>query len=156
MGLTADSNKSKPSTKTLREFGWVVGGILILLFGVIRPLIHVWGQFDCACIVSISSTIASHSPQWPWFIGGGLAIVGTIVPQLLSPVYWLWMKIGDVLGWVNTRIILSVFFFIAITPVGFIMRLLNYDPMRRKWDAKASTYRVEIPSLPDNHLEVLY
>ena len=113
------------SNKELRKFGLVTGGMLILFFVGLIPWI--WN-------VSI--------PMWPLYAAGILAAMALVWPASLGPVYAIWMKFAEALGWVNTRIILSVIFFLMFFPIGMVMRLFN-DPMRRRLDETAASYRVE-------------
>lgn len=109
--------------KELREFGLLTGTIVAVLFGLLLP----W--------------LRSHPvPLWAWIIAGVLWVLAALVPMVLQPVYQVWMRIGLVLGWVNTRIILGIIFFALIMPMGTIMRLFNQDPMARKFDANLKTY----------------
>jgi hypothetical protein len=50
------------------------------------------------------------------------------------------MFFAIVLGWVNTRLLLGLFFFLLVTPVGLVLRLVRRDPLDRKFDASAATY----------------
>ena len=59
----------------------------------------------------------------------------------LNFVYKNWMRIGLVLGWIQTRIILGVLFYIMITPIGLMKRLLNQAPMMRSLDPELPNYR---------------
>jgi hypothetical protein len=52
------------------------------------------------------------------------------------------MKLGLMLGWINSRIILSIVFFVIVTPMGLLMKLLNRDTMNRQWELQRSTYRI--------------
>jgi hypothetical protein len=52
-------------------------------------------------------------------------ILGLAVPVALRPVHKVWMSLAYVLGWVMTRVILSLLFFLGVTPVGLIGRLLG-------------------------------
>lgn len=54
------------------------------------------------------------------------------------------MHIGHVLGAINTRIILGTLFFLVITPTGLLMLLLGKDPMARRFDQEARSYRVPV------------
>jgi hypothetical protein len=67
---------------------------------------------------------------------------GLVWPAVLRKPYDLWMGLAHVLGWINTKIILSIMFYTVFTPAAFIMRLIGRDPMTRDFDANASTYRV--------------
>jgi hypothetical protein len=62
------------------------------------------------------------------------------------------MAVGDVLGWVNTRLVLGLIFFGLITPMALVLRLAKRDPMRRAFDPGATTYRVRRQPRPGAHL----
>ena len=127
------------SNKELRKFGLVTGGMLILFFDLLIPWI--WGS---------GLPTLQMLPTWPMMIAGVLASMALIFPASLGPVYKVWMTFAEALGWVNTRIILSVIFFLLFFPAGMIMRLFN-DPMRRKLDKSAASYRItSSPPKPEN------
>jgi hypothetical protein len=93
------------------------------------------------------------SGGWRWT--GGVALFfllsGLFAYPVLRPIYIGWMKFAFVLGWVNTRVILSVFFYLVITPVGLVMRLFGRDPMNRKFDRSVASYWVRRPDGPTDH-----
>jgi hypothetical protein len=120
----------------LRKFGLITGGLLVGLFGLALPL--VFGR---------------HLTLWPWIIGGILAVLALALPAVLAPIYKYWMRFAHVLGWINTRILLSLVFFLLITPFGFLMRLLGRDPMARKFDKIATSYRVASTTAPRGNLK---
>jgi hypothetical protein len=62
-------------------------------------------------------------------IGVTLLVAGTFAPATLVVPNRLWRRLGHALGWVNTRILLSLFFFLVLMPVGLIMRLMGKDPL---------------------------
>ena len=109
--------------KQLRQFGLLVGGILVL--------IGVWqwyrGHHETVRIVL-------------WSIGGVLIGAGLIVPTRLAPVYVAWMKFAFLLGWVNTRILLSVIFFLLLAPVGLVSRLFGRDSLDQRISPQTNSY----------------
>ena len=108
----------------LKKFGLVMASAISLLFGLIIPF------------------VSNHTyPLWPWTLSSVFLIVSLIHPKLLSGIYIAWMKIGHVLGWINTRIILSLLFFGLLTPIGLVLRLLGKDPLLKKIDPNVFTYR---------------
>ncbi len=109
----------------LRKFGLVTAGMLVLFFDILIPLL--WG-------------IAL--PTWPLIAASVLILAALLLPRALGPVYIVWMKFANVLGWINTRIILGVIFYLIFVPVGLIVRAVS-DPMRRKSDTQANSYREE-------------
>ncbi len=126
--------------KGLRKFGLTTGAIIVLLFAFFFPWV-----FDVATM-----------PMWPWIIAGALWLPALLMPAVLRPVYTTWMKIGHGIGWVNTRIILGVLFYVLVLPMGLVMRLFGKDPMARKQDESASSYRIESVSEPKDRLEKPY
>ena len=129
-------SKKEMSKKDLRSFGLLTGSITLLLFGLFLPWL-----FD------------HNFPIWPWYVAAVLIVWALLLPQTLKPVYRLWMAIGQVLGWINTRIILSIMFYIIILPVGLILRLTGKDPMSRKFDNQQDSYRVTSQKPDKNHFE---
>ncbi|WP_107669014.1 SxtJ family membrane protein [Cyanothece sp. BG0011] len=115
----------KLDKKGLREFGLITGGMIALLFGLLLPLL--WG----------------HSlPLIPWIIAAVLGSLGLLIPQSLAPIYQGWMRVAQVLAWVNSRVILGLIFFIIVTPMGLFMKLIKRDPLTRKFEFRSETYRV--------------
>ena len=118
----------------LRKFGLLVGGI----FGAIG----LWPV-----------VIRGAGPR-SWALGAAvlLLVPALLAPRVLAPVYRIWMTVGEALGWINTRILLGVVFYGLITPMGLIRRLRTEDPMRRRHDPAAQSYRVPKPPRPGAHM----
>ena len=124
----------------LRKFGILTGAIIVVLFAVFFPWV-----FD-----------AETMPIWPWVVAGLLWVPALFVPNSLQPVYTTWMRIGHAIGCVNTRIILGLVFYIFVLPMGLIMRMFGKDPMARKHDKSAASYRVKTVIEPKERLEKPY
>jgi hypothetical protein len=121
-------------TKSLRSFGLIVGGI----FAGIGLWPAVW---------------RGQPPRLGVLLLGGLLIVLALVwPRSLARVYRLWMAVGEVLGWINTRLILGVLFYGLFTPMGLLMRLRGKDLMRCTLAPEAETYRVIRQPRPASHM----
>ncbi len=63
-------------------------------------------------------------------IGALLLLVNMIAPALFKPVAKLWFGLSHVLGTVMSKLLLSVVFFVVLTPMGCLRRLCGKDPMR--------------------------
>jgi len=111
----------------LREFGFILAIATVLLFGFIIPY---WGDGP----INLRGVA----------VGFAFLLVALTLPILLRPIYIVWMKIGLVLGWVNTRIILSVVYFVFFMPLGLIMWLFGKDPMARCLNKSQCSYRKEV------------
>lgn len=120
--------------KELRNFGLIVGGIFLVIG--LWPI--VWRGDDMRL--------------WAVGLGGVLIPLGLLVPAVLAPVFKVWMKVGHVLGWINTRIILGILFYGLITPMGVVMRLFGWDAMRRVLVRDVESYRVVRQPRPRTHM----
>jgi len=59
-----------------------------------------------------------------------LICAGLLAPTLLRVPNRIWWRFATVLGWINSRILLTVVFFAVLTPFGFLLRLFGRDPLR--------------------------
>lgn len=115
---------TEASHKELRAFGLLVGGVFLL--------IGLW-----------PTVVRGEALRlWAVALGGGLIVLGLVTPMVLRPVYRVWMKVGHVLGFINTRILLGVIFYGLLTPMGLVRRALGKDTLQRAFAADAETYRV--------------
>tara|TARA_X000001036_G_scaffold412535_1_gene426121 strand:+ start:2954 stop:3364 length:411 start_codon:yes stop_codon:yes gene_type:complete len=76
-----------------------------------------------------------------------LIILAVIDPILLKPIYLVWMIFAVILGWIMTRVILSLVFYVIMTPISLITRLLGEDFLALKkndsdsyWNHRVSDY----------------
>jgi len=123
-----------PSRKQLRSFGFVLaGGFIVIGF---------WPMFF------------RHRDPRSWAIGIGIisGFAGLFVPTILRRLYQVWMTLGDCLGWVNSRIILGGLYYVVVTPLRILLTMTGHDPMNRKFDQNAETYRVIRRPRPASHM----
>lgn len=91
-----------------------------------------------------------ESPAWRWVLLGIPFFLGTgyLAQPLLKPLYIGWMKFAFALGWLNTRILLTVFYYLVITPIGLAIRLTGKDLLSRKLDRNAPSYWIRRAPAP--------
>ena len=115
--------KKNISKKILREFGFLITFVFPFLVGWLLPL------------------LGGHSFRtWTLWISLSAFILTISRPSLLFYPYKAWMKLGDLLGWVNSRIVLGLVFLFVLQPIALIMRFFGHDPLRKKKLAQ-KTYR---------------
>jgi len=136
--MPAQRETAKAGAKELRSFGLVLGVLFAAFFGV-WPLLRHRG-----------------SPLWPWIVAGVLCLFALIWPAALSHLHRGWTRLGLALGWVNTRVILTLLFAISVVPVGLLMRLFGRDRMARKLDPASTSYRVPSRQRSDKDMEHPY
>tara|TARA_Y100000746_G_C15186105_1_gene319429 strand:- start:187 stop:579 length:393 start_codon:yes stop_codon:yes gene_type:complete len=107
--------KKKIPKKLLREFGFLLGFFFPIFIGWILP------------------AISGHSfRSFTLWIGASFFLLALIRPKLLFYPYKTWMKISDILGWLNSRLLLGIFFYMMLLPIALLMRLFGHDPLRTK------------------------
>lgn len=123
----------KPSVSELRKFGFLFAVFFVLVLGIVVPMIR--NDFS-----GLFSSLDLW-PRWPWLVSAVVALWAAVHPASLNLLQRPWMVFADVAGWINTRIIMLLLFYVMILPIGLIMRLVGYDPMQRKIDPDLKTYR---------------
>ena len=109
------------SPRDLRKFAWLVGGVFAAL--------GAWCLFR-------------HKPAGPWFAvpGALLVLLGLAAPKTLKPVYLGWMAMAFLLGIIVSTGLLTLFYYLVITPIGLAAQLMGKDFLSRKLDRAARTY----------------
>jgi hypothetical protein len=82
------------------------------------------------------------SNGWRWFLGSGLVLFGMsyLSYPLMKPIHMGWMVFALWWGWIMTRVVLSVFFFVVLTPIGLVLRLLGKDLIDKKVERGVPSY----------------
>ena len=103
-----------------------------------RKTALVVGSFLTA--LSALSLWRGHVLRAEIFMGAGAALllVGLLAPGWAGLFHLAWMKLAGWLGYVNSRLLLSVMYYGVLTPAGFMMRLAGRDPLRRRGKSTAS------------------
>ncbi len=109
------------SESELKKFGFTVGGVL----WAIGLLLFYFGKASA-----------------PYFsvIGAVLIGFGVIAPNFLFHVHRAWMTLAVVMGFLMTRVILSVLFYLVLTPIGFIAKITGKDFLDLKFKENKATY----------------
>ena len=111
----------KSEKSDLRKFGITVGVILL--------------YYRRVFILERQRVVRYIHDHWHYFIYFGIAM-----PVILKPVYWVWMIFATILGWLMTRVILILLFYVILTPIGLIARLFGKQFLDLKWDKSKGSY----------------
>ena len=115
------------SKKILRKFGVMVGGIFLL--------IGFWIYYPSQNFVGLIFL----------FIGTLLLVSGLIFTTTLSLVYKVWMGLAFTLGWLMSRILLTILFYFVITPIGLLAKLVGKDFLDINYKLKRKSYWIIRP-----------
>ena len=125
VSVRAELRELDVSVGALRRFGWVVGGVLAA-GAALWAWRHGWAWGP------VSTTVAGF--------GAALVALGTFAPRALRAVYVGWMALAFALGWLMTRLILTLVWLVAFVPIGLLFKATGRDALHRRPDPSAKTY----------------
>ena len=124
MSLIEEIENIKSSKKDLRKFGITVGSVLVVLAIVFYFLDRSYFiYFGAAGLV--------------------LIIMGFISPVILKPLNKVWMGLAVVLGWLSSRIILLVVFYLVLTPISLIAKISGKKFLDLKYNSEKDSYWIK-------------
>jgi hypothetical protein len=115
----------KKTRKELRKFGFVMAAG----FAVVGGLLF-WREKAAA----------------PYLLGasGVFLLAAVVVPQMLAPIEWAWMKVASLLGAIVTRVLLTLTYYVAITPLALVARMLGKDSLMLKRSPSTESYWIPV------------
>jgi carbamoyltransferase len=119
--LLAEYEKLDRSPRSLRRFGLTIGAVLLGL-----------------ALLLIARHRATGSP---------LAILAALIiglaefaPGSLRPLHWVWIRLSLALGWVMSRVLLTLFYFLVLTPIGLVQRLFGQSSLDVRFRGREETF----------------
>ncbi|MFN2542791.1 MAG: SxtJ family membrane protein [Chthoniobacterales bacterium] len=112
------------SPKALARFGFILGGIAILL-GLLLLVRHRSGNL----------TVLSGQ-----VLGVLLVIMAVVAPRALKYLHAVWIGLSLLIGWVMTRVILTLVFLLVVTPIGLLQRLASRSSVDLRGRTGAASY----------------
>ena len=115
--------------KALRNFGLLMACVLLLAGG--------WLWWKAAA-------------SGPWVLGAAalLALIGLAVPAALKPFYKGWMILAVIMGWVMTRVVLTLVYYLVLTPIGFLGRIFGEQFLHLKKSGETTSYWIRRSGTP--------
>jgi len=104
-----------------RNFGFVIAAVFAIVCGV-----QLW---------------LGSSLYWAWLLAAGVfAALAVLMPRVLQPLNILWFRFGISLHHIVTPMILGLMFFLVITPIGILLRVIGNRPLNLRFDRGSRTY----------------
>jgi uncharacterized membrane protein YeaQ/YmgE (transglycosylase-associated protein family) len=80
-----------------------------------------------------------------WSVAGAALVGSLLIAPLWLRFFRVWMKLAEGLSFVMTRVILCTFFFLILTPIGLLMRILGKTPLDLAWKDGRASYWIDKP-----------
>ncbi|OBV29778.1 hypothetical protein BKN38_01485 [Helicobacter sp. CLO-3] len=124
------NHSHKTNTKDLRIFLGIWAGIFALFLG--------FGYF-------------AHDMWRIWaLVGLAISLVFIPYPRPIAPLYRVWVKLGEMVGFVISRSILLVLWVVIFCPIGLFFRVISRDVLQQKPDKKAQSYFIKRTTPPQS------
>lgn len=107
--------------KDLWKFGLTVGGVLLAI-----GLVLFYFEKPAAIYFAV--------------IGGLLILFGALFPKILKPLNRIWMSLAIILGFIMSRVILTILFYLVLTPIAILAKIVGKKFIVMKYDKSANTY----------------
>lgn len=119
--LKEEFKNIKSGRNELKQFGLVIGGILLVI-----------GSYRCWKI----------HPDYYYFLIAGMMIIlaGLIFPVILKPFQKVWMALALVLGWFMSRLVITIVFYLILTPVSLIAKIAGKKFLELKSSKSQNSY----------------
>lgn len=127
------------SVKSLRKFAFVIG----LAFLLIAAGMWLSGTSHLRMFVLVG-------------MGGLLILSGAICPGVLAGIYRIWMGVALALGWVVSRILLCLIFYLVIAPIGLLARLSGKEFLMKNTGQRRESYWIRKDQSKKRNYEKMY
>jgi predicted membrane metal-binding protein len=98
----------------------------------------------CCLIVALWPLIRTEPVRlWALGVAAIFAVLALLWPPGLAPFNTAWMKLGIVLYTIVSPVVLGLLFFLTVTPIALLMRLLRKDPLRLRREPDATSYWID-------------
>lgn len=122
--MTEKAERAQVTDAQARKTALIVAAVVVAIAG--------WNFYRGRIIVASVFGVA----------GGLLLLAGLLFPTLARAFHIFWMRVAAALGYVNSRIILSVMYYGVFTPYSLVSRLAGRDPLKRR-GAPDDSYWIE-------------
>jgi hypothetical protein len=109
--------------RLLRQFA----GLCVLLFGALSLIDRYVRHRPARAVVFL-------------LLAAAIGIVGLVRPRAMHLVFHTAMALTKPIGWVVSRVLLAVMFYVVFTPIALIFRMTGRDALARRFNAGAATY----------------
>ena len=123
-GSVSRADDAAVTNAQARKSALLVGGVLLA--------IAAWNLYRGRATVVVIFAVS----------GAALLLAGLLVPAAARAFHAAWMKFAELLGYINSRVLLTLMYYVAVTPYGIVSRLVGRDPLRRR-APRGESYWVE-------------
>src|SRR5262249_32677205 len=115
---------AREKTASDRSFGWVFAAFFAIV--ALLPLRH-----------------GEPVRVWALPVSAVILLITVLRPSLFHWPNFLWSKLGWLLGRIVGPLVTGILFYVVVTPIGILLRLLGKDLLRLRWEPHQKTYWID-------------
>lgn len=119
------AKQKRPESAEARRFAVILSGLLTLL-----AALSWWRHHPTRATVLVS-------------VAAGALFLAFLLRPVWVRFFRLWMKFALVLSWVMTRVLLTIIYYVLVTPYGLLSRVFRKDPLDLDWKNRRPSYWVD-------------
>ncbi len=104
-------------------------------------------QLETCIVIATGLLVIWYFKRIDWLVYAAIAIgiIGAFIPFLSKWIHWAWYKLAEMMGFVMSKVMLSIVFYLILFPLAFFYRLFSKDAMQRKkkesyWTERSHQY----------------
>lgn len=123
--------------------------IFELIWAAIFFVIAAYPVFNSITLKTLSVEFVLQSARvWALYVSGFFFLVAVVFPVLLEPFYVAWVRFGEFVGAIISKVILCFLFYGLFAPIGIFFRIIRKDLLKRKLDSKSTSYWINRETQP--------
>jgi len=114
----------------------------LYLYPILKNIVQAQDRFKTILVIVTGLIALAWIFDAPLLGKIALAIgaLSVFIPAAARAIEWTWLKIALILGWVNSRILLSIVYFLFLMPIAWLARLFLKDPLALKKDKRDTLF----------------
>ena len=122
-----------------RKFALIFAALVVIIFGFFLPWLFSFAR-----------------PVWPWIFAVVIAVVAFTKPMWIWYLYKPWMIFGQIMGAINAKLLLSIAFFLVVTPTALIFKIRRKHLLARQPDSSLASYWKKADKVDPDHMRNIY
>ncbi|MDY7001074.1 MAG: SxtJ family membrane protein [Thermodesulfobacteriota bacterium] len=115
---------------------------------------------DSGLALILIALLLAYFGKFSWAVPLGivLALITMVWPAIFKPFAVVWFGFSHLLGTIMSRVLLTLLFFLVVTPIGLVRRMFGADPLRlRQWKkGSGSVFQVRDKTFDSKSLDQPY
>jgi len=114
------------------RYWWRLSNCTIYLYLILKKLMLEKNIYKNILVIVIGLLSIDYifNVKYLTFIAYSIGVLSVLIPPVAFGTDWVWMKLALVLGWINSRILLTLIFFLILVPIALLRRVFGNSALQ--------------------------